>query len=241
MELVTLMERWEITAINSSGIISELYDIYNSTNDEELTIPFIPNEFFAVRLNNHYYFGWSGDKYSSPMVEKYQKMAELPVSWQVEVAKAFWEAHGDELLRQWELFQKEYDPLASYDVHEVTEYEHEGGNTVRDTGSDTRKKTGKVTTTDSAWGLNSDTDVDSDKSVTEYGEGQTPMQDELQYGKLRTNTESASDDLSIHKYGNLGNISLTKLLKEDVEMWSWDFYTRFLFPAIDSFIALPIY
>ena len=241
MELVTLMERWEITAINSSGIISELYDIYNSTNDEELTIPFIPNEFFAVRLNNYYYFGWSGDKYSSPMVEKYQKMTELPVSWQVEVAKAFWEVHGDELLRQWELFQKEYDPLASYDVHEVTEYEHEGGNTVRDTGSDTRKKTGKVTTTDSAWGLNSDTDVDADKSVTEYGEGQTPMQDELQYGKLRTNTESASDDLSIHKYGNLGNISLTKLLKEDVEMWSWDFYTRFLFPAIDSFIALPIY
>lgn len=243
MELVTLMERWEITAINSAGIISELYDIYNSTanNDEELTIPFIPNEQFSVRLNNYYYFGWSGEKYSSPMVERYQQVAELPVSWQVEVAKAFWEVHGDELLRQWELFQKEYDPLASYDVHENTGYEHEGGGSLTRTGSDTRKKTGKISTTDSVWGVNSATDVDSDKSITEYGEGQTPMQDELTYDSGNETTDTASDTLEVHKYGNLGTTSLTKLIKDDIELWAWDFYTKFFFPAIDSMIALPIY
>lgn len=241
MELETLMKTWEITAINSPGIISELYDIYNSTNDEELTIPFIPNEQFSVRLNNYYYFGWSGDKYTSPFVEKYKNLAESPVSWQVEVAKAFWEVHGDELLRQWELFQKEYDPLASYDVHEETGYEHSGSGSVEDSGSDTRKKMGKISVTDSAYGINQNTSADADKSVTEYGEGQMPMQDKLEYGKTRESSESASDELSIHKYGNLGTISLTRLLKDDIEMWQWDFFTKFFFPAIDSMIALPIY
>lgn len=239
MELVTLMERWGITTINSAGIISELYDIYNSTNDEELTIPFIPNEQFSVRLNNYYYFGWSGDKYSSPMVEKYQQVAELPVSWQVEVAKAFWEVHGDELLRQWELFQKEYDPLASYDVHEETGYEHEGGGSLTRTGSDTRTKKGTITTTDSLWGINSDVNKNADRSEIDYGT--SGVQDELTYDSGNETTDTASDTLEVHKYGNLGTTSLTKLLQDDMQLWAWDFYTRFFFPAIDSMIALPIY
>lgn len=236
---MTVMEAWKITSLTDYGIVKLVYDILEQRWQSPEPIPILPTEAFAKLIDNYYYFAWSGDKFSSPLVEKLSKIDEEHMP--EKVTAQFYAIHGDELIRQWQLFQKEYDPLASYDVHEVTEYEHEGGNTVRDTGSDTRKKTGKVTTTDSVWGVNSATDVDADKSITEYGEGQTPMQDELQYGKTRTNSESASDDLTIHKYGNLGNISLTKLLKEDVELWSWDFFTKFFFPAIDSVIALPIY
>ena len=237
---MTVMEAWKITSLADYGIVKLIYDILEqSWQVPSEPIPILPTEEFAKLIDNYYYFAWSGDKFSSPLVEKLSKIDEEHMP--AKVAAQFYAIHGDELIRQWQLFQKKYDPLASYDIHEVTDYEHEGGNTVEDTGSDTRKKTGKVITTDSVWGVNSATDVDADKSITEYGEGQTPMQDELQYGKTRTNTESASDDLTIHKYGNLGNISLTKLLKEDVELWSWDFFTKFFFPAIDSVIALPIY
>ena len=237
---MTVMEAWKITSLTDYGIVKLIYDILEQRwQVPSEPIPILPTEAFAKLIDNYYYFAWSGDKFSSPLVEKLSKIDEEHMP--AKVAAQFYAIHGDELIRQWQLFQKEYDPLASYDVHEVTDYEHEGGNTVTDSGSDTRKKTGKVTTTDSVWGVNSATDVDADKSVTEYGEGQTPMQDELQYGKSRTNSESASDDLTIHKYGNLGNISLTKLLKDDVELWSWDFFTKFFFPAIDSVIALPIY
>lgn len=242
MALVTLMERWGITTTSRYGIISHLYDEYNAgAEPPDIPIPFIPDENAADRLNAYYYFGWSGDKYSSPFVEKFWAMHEATESWQLQIAKTFWEVHGDELLRQWELFQKEYNPLESYDVHEVTDYEHEGGGSMDDSGSDFRKKTGKVTTTDSLWGINSDVNKNADKSITEYGEGVTPMQEEVVHGKSRTTTESASDDLTIHKYGNLGTVPLTKLLRDDIEMWQWDFYTRFFFPAIDSMIALPIY
>lgn len=241
MELVTLMERWGITAINSAGIISELYDIYNSTNDEELTIPFIPNEQFSVRLNNYYYFGWSGDKYSSPMVEKYQQMAELPVSWQVEVAKAFWEVHGDELLRQWALFQKEYDPLASYDVHEETGYEHEGGGSLTKSGFDSKVRTGTVTNKDYSYAYDSDTKKQEGENTTDYGSNENGLTDLVTYDSGNSTTDTASDTLEVHKYGNLGTTSLTKLLQDDMQLWAWDFYTKFFFPAIDSMIALPIY
>lgn len=237
---MTVMEAWKITSLTDYGIVKIVYDILEQRwQDPSEPIPILPTEAFAKLIDNYYYFAWSGDKFSSPLVEKLSKIDEEHMP--AKVAAQFYAIHGDELIRQWQLFQKEYDPLASYDVHEVTEYEHEGSGSVEDSGSDTRKKTGKVSTTDSAWGLNSSVDVDADKSVTEYGEGQTPMQDELQYGKTRESSESASDDLTIHKYGNLGNISLTKLLKEDVELWSWDFFTKFFFPAIDSVIALPIY
>lgn len=243
MELVTLMTRWEITTTNSAGIISELYDIYNSTtnDDEELTIPFIPNEQLAVRLNNYYYFGWSGDKYSSPMVEKYQQLAESPVVWQVEVAKAFWEVHGDELLRQWELFQKEYDPLASYDVHEGTGYSHTGGSSLTKSGFDSKVRTGMVTNKDYSYAYDSDTQKQDGESTTDYGDSMHGLTDLVTYDSGNSTTDTADDTLTVHKSGNLGTTSFTKLLQDDMQLWVWDFYTKFFFPAIDSMIALPIY
>lgn len=243
MALVTLMERWGITATSRYGIISHLYDEYNAgAEPPDIPIPFIPDENVADRLNAYYYFGWSGDKYSSPFVEKFWAMHEVTESWQLQVAKTFWEVHGDELLRQWELFQKEYNPLESYDVHEQTDYEHSGSGSQTDSGSDFHKKTGKITSDDSSYAYDSDTLKPDSQSITQYGEtGGAPMQEEIQHGKSRASSESASDDLTIHKYGNLGTVPLTKLLKDDMELWTWDFYTRYLFPAIDSMIALPIY
>ena len=238
MELVTLIERWGIKNATSSGIITLLYDTYNPLSDPP-EIPFIPTESMSKRLNAYYYFGWSGDKYSSPLVEKYHLSHAMGQEWETEVAKTFWEIHGDELVRQWELFQKEFDPLASYDVHEETGYEHEGGGSLTKTGKDTRTKKGKITTTDSIWGINSSSNVNSDKSEVDYGT--LGVTDELGYASGNTTTDTASDELTVHKYGNLGTTSLTKLLKDDIEMWQWDFYTRFFFPAIDSMIALPIY
>lgn len=238
MELVTLMERWGITATSRYGIISYLYDEYDPGADPP-TIPFIPDENVANRLDAYYYFGWSGDKYSSPFVEKFRNMQQLGEDWKLQVAKTFWEVHGDELLRQWVLFQKEYDPLASYDVYEQTGYEHEGGGSLTRTGSDTRTKTGKITTTDSLWGINSDVNKNADKSEVDYGT--SGVQDELTYDSGNETTDTASDSLDVHKYGNLGTTSLTKLLQDDINLWAWDFYTKFFFPAIDSMIALPIY
>lgn len=238
----TLLEVYKDMAVTGSGgIIMQLWSVIETGHQEDY--PYLNFTSQQIkRLDDYYYLAHSGDKLASPYLEKISTI-EIPniVHWSLEVAHSFWMIHKDELDRQWALFQKEYDPLASYDVHEETGYEHEGGGSLTKTGSDTRKKTGKITTTDSAWGLNSSTDVDADKSVTEYGEGQTPMQDELVYDSSNETTDTASDTLDVHKYGNLGTTSLTKLLKDDIELWMWDFYERIFFPTVDKHIALPIY
>lgn len=240
MELVTLMERWGITATSRYGIISYLYDEYEPGADPP-TIPFIPDENVANRLDAYYYFGWSGDKYSSPFVEKFRNLQQLGEDWKLQVAKTFWEVHGDELLRQWALFQKEYDPLASYDVHEETGYEHEGGGSLTKSGNDTKVRTGSVTNKDYSWAYDSDTKKQEGEGTTDYGSGQAGLTDTVTYDSGNTTTDTASDTLDVHKYGNLGTTSLTKLLQDDINLWAWDFYTKFFFPAIDSMIALPIY
>ena len=237
MKMTNLMEMWGIESLTDYGIVKLLFSIIDAITPDEEPRPILPSEDEAKSIDNYYYFGWSGNKWSSPLVEKMNKVDEVHMP--ANVAQMFWDVHGDELVKQWNLFQKEYDPLASYDVHEETGYEHEGGGSLTKTGKDTRTKKGKIVTTDSVWGVNSVSNVNSDKSEVDYGT--TGVTDELGYDSGNTTTDTASDELTVHKYGNLGTTSLTKLLKDDIEMWQWDFYTRFLFPAIDSMIALPIY
>lgn len=242
MKMTNLMEMWGIESLTSYGIVKLLYDIINAEVHVEPgeKLPILPTENVAKSIDNYYYFGWSGDKWSSPLVEKIHKTDELHM--QGNVARMFWDAHGDELLKEWNLFTKEYDPLRVYDVHEETDYTHNGSGSAGDSGSDDRVTTGKVSTTDDLTGVNSSAFVHADKSVTNYSEeSNNPLKVQTTYGKRRTTSESATDDLDIHKYGLLGTTPLTKLVKDDIELWMWDFYTRILFPAIDSMIALPIY
>lgn len=242
MKMTNLMEMWKIESLTSYGIVKLLYDIINGeiTPEPGERLPILPTEDIAKSIDNYYYFGWSGDKWSSPLVEKINKVDELHM--QGNVARMFWNAHGDELLKEWNLFTKEYDPLRMYDVHEETDYTHSGSGEAVDDGDDKRITTGKVSTTDSLTGVNGSAFANADKSITDYSEESgNPLQVKTEYGKTRTTSESATDDLDIHKYGLLGTTPLTKLVKDDIELWMWDFYTRILFPAIDSMIALPIY
>lgn len=240
MKMTNLMEMWKIESLTSYGIVKLLFSIIDAVTPDEEPRPILPTEDIAKSIDNFYYFGWSGDKWSSPLVEKINKIDEVHMP--ANIAQMFWDAHGDELIREWNLFTKKYDPLRMYDVHEETDYTHNGSGSAGDSGSDNRATTGKVSTTDSLTGVNGSAFANADKSITDYSEeSNNPLKVTTTYGKTRTTTESATDDLDIHKYGLLGTTPLTKLVKDDIELWMWDFYTRILFPAIDSMIALPIY
>lgn len=236
---MTVIEAWGITSLNEYGIVKQLYEILIALPDYEET-PILPNAIIASAIDNFYYFGWSGDKPVSPLTAKVNKLDEVGMN--IRLAEMVWAAHGDELLREWELFMTKYDPLRMYDVHEETDYVHEGSGSASDSGDDVRTTTGKISTTDSLTGVNGSAFANADKSITDYEEElNNPLKVTTDYGKTRETSESATDDLDIHKYGLLGTTPLTKLVKDDIELWMWDYYTRILFPAIDSMIALPIY
>ena len=230
--MINLMEAYQKT-MTSSGFILDLYDYLN---EQQIEVPFMHQE-YAGKLDNYYYYAWSGDKWASPIVEKLLKTDDLS-----ELPAMFWAVYGAQLMRQWENFTREYDPIDDYDITEETGYTHHGGGRVTDSGDDVRTKWGDVESTSSVWGVNSSSAVDSDKTVTDYGNSQNNgLKDMVEYGKTRASTENANDELTIHKYGNLGINPISDFLKKDIELWKLNFFQNIFFKAIDSFLALPIY
>lgn len=242
MNTMTLAEayNWNLGVDSGDGFC---VDLFQYAQAEEIEIPFLTTNTDATQLDFYYYLTWSGDKIISPALEKI--MAQFD-DWtdpeaRTVIVSTFWKIHGEQLLRQWENFTREYDPIDDYDITEETDYSHSGSGSANDSGSDTRKKLGQVSTTDSAWAYDSNTEKNTDKSTTTYGVNTTPMTDETEYGKSRTTSESATDDLTIHKYGNLGINPISDFLKKDIELWKMNFYKNVFFPALDSFLTIPIY
>lgn len=231
--MMNLMEAFQKT-MTTEGIISDLFDFLTQ---HQIECGFLPSQGIASNLDDYYYFAWSGDKWASPVVEKMVKLEQIHY-----LTPMFWSVYGEQLLRQWDNFTREYDPIADYDVTEETGYTHHGGGKVTDSGDDTRSKWNSVESTSSVWGVNSSSAVDSDKTVTNYGNSENNgLKDKVEYGKIRSSTENANDELSIHKYGNLGINPISDFIKKDIELWKLNFYQNIFFKALDSFLALPIY
>lgn len=241
------MEAFKITSLTKYGIIRAIYDTHNPLADPP-EIPFLPSEEVAKRIDNYYYFGWSGDKIISPMLEKlYQPSAASPLD-EYELARMFWDIYGDQLMKQWENFTREYDPINDYDITEETDYLHSGTND----GTDNNVRTGNVEQrgssidTESAWsydktGVNEDRPVTKSKMEIDSNNPMKTQYNQLTDARTRKGTESATDDLNTHKFGNLGVQPVSLLLKQDIELWKMNFYRNIFFPALDSFLAIPIY
>lgn len=242
MNTMTLAEAydWNLTSESGDGFCIDLYEF---AEDAQIEIPFLTTNTEATQLDFYYYLSWSGDKIISPALEKIMAQYDdwTDPEMREVIVSTFWKIYGEQLLRQWENFTREYDPIDDYDITEETDYSHSGRGNITDSGSDTRKKLGKVSTTDSAWTYDSNIEKNTDKSTTTYGENTTPMTDETEYGKRRATAESAEDDLTIHKYGNLGINPISDFLKKDIDLWKWNFYKKIFFPALDSFLTIPIY
>ena len=249
MNLMTLTDAYEKTWTNS-GIIRDLYYLFNVVSNPPV-IPFLPTADIAAAIDNYYYFSWSGDKIISPYMEKFLKTEGDNRT----IALHFWTIHGEQILRQWENFTREYDPIEDYHVTEVTSYTHEGsGASVENGGgsdawSGSIDNEGKTKTTDSVSTYDG-TAKEVSTSVTEYdGQNGTAknkttyngLTDTKTHNNRRDSEESATDDLHIEKSGNLGITPRSQFLKDDIELWKMNFYKKIFFPALDSFLTIPIY
>lgn len=112
---------------------------------------------------------------------------------------------------------------------------HSGNLSTTNTGTDTTVHSGNVTTTNTG----TDTTVHSGNLTT----ANTGTQ-----GNSGTvsNSESADDEKSgtrsreYTKTGNIGNISTQKLLKEEIDLWKYNFICEIM-RDVANFISLPIY
>ena len=234
--------------LTNEGFISDLKEFCG----QQTWMPTSDTEILA--LDNFYFYSWSGDKWIAPVVEKFYDADEGLIGRGM-LALMFMEVYKVQLDRLWEDFVTEYDPVASYDVHEEMNYDHDGGGTREKQGTETNTRTGSindygtVTTRNKAWAYDSNSSSDVSESTVTYGATGVPrstlyndvMDTKVYGGRIDTSTETADDTLTSHKYGSLGIASPAQLLKLDIELWRLNFYTTILFPRIDKFLTLPIY
>lgn len=205
------------------------------------------------QVENYYYFSWSGDKYISPLIEKFYD-EHLGITHETDIAQMFYATHNMKLTKLWNDYVAEYEAINPYDVHEELDYSHSGENEVSNSGNDTNVRTGSIeesgTVRDTRQVYPYDGNVAKNESIVTSVRGAdgdnietiyNQVTDTFTHGKTSSGTDSATDDLDTHKYGNLGILPMARILGEDIELWKMDFYTTILFPMLDRFLTLPIY
>lgn len=240
-------------SLTSEAILVQLYD-YLDDNELLLNAPYLFDRDFTKSLENYYFYAWSGDKLVSPVVRKNWDCDDEELDNQEDLMLMFWHVHSKQLLRLWADAVAEYEPDKPYHVIETTEYEHEGTSGYEDSGADTFEKDGTITESGTVvsgsqiYGFNSNTAADDSKTTVTKGlngndlpQTEYDTVDTKRYGKKRDAGETASDDLTVEKQGNLGVQSIGQMLGEDIELWKWNFYKNGLFKLLDSFLTIPIY
>lgn len=215
----------------------------------------LPDDDGTLRqIENYYYFSWSGDKYVSPLIEKFYD-EHLGITHETEIAQMFYATHNMKLTKLWNDYVAEYKAINSYDVHEELDYLHSGQNEVTNSGHDKNTRSGSIkesgTVQDTRQVYPYNGDVAKNESIVTSVKGPTAgteplttfdnVLDDFEHGKKSTGIDAAVDDLDTHKYGNLGILPIARILGEDIELWKMDFYTTILFPMLDRFLTLPIY
>lgn len=136
-------------------------------------------------------------------------------------------------------------------------------NTRTDNLSSTTQKTGTSSnTTDSDSGIygfnstdSSDSDINHTSESSQYTDGVTTsdtgtqvnaMTDEEVVNEVKSNNTVRNTDVtnekirtSIHK-GNIGNLTTQQLMKQELELWKWNF-TQTVLDDIKDFLTIPIY
>ena len=207
--------------------------------EHEIEIPFLSN---IQAMDLVYHGNFSGNKIVSSLIDNWYTEDFFPAQ-AVKLAEMFWKIEGERLLRLWSTYNKQYDPLWNYNMSGLTTEGHTGSDTLEKLGTQADTTSGKVQNTKKIEGLDSSTFQDSERTETEYGTSNTDRlkversfnnrQDQTTYNSTLTTAWS--------KQGNIGVKTNQEMLREEIEVWTWNFYYKVLFPAVDKILTIPVY
>ena len=244
-ERMNLLKAYSKT-IDSSAFFTDLYGYITLYGN-------VPENFFltletAPLLDMYYFYSHAGQKFISTLIENFYDYENSTLLHRSDIAGMFWALFGDNLIRQWENYRREYEPIENYNMHEIIGEQYAGTDSTTHTGTITDSHSGTITDSGSStltknlYGFNSTDDVPSDTATGTDGNTKT-----LNNSDTRTNnntdatTKGSSRTTETTKHGNIGVTTNQKMLRDDIALWQWNFYTKYLFPLVDSVLTLPIY
>lgn len=206
----------------------------------ELEIPFLDH---TDSLDLEYHGNFSGTKITSTLIDNWYDEETFSTTQAVKLAETFWKLEGERLLRMYESYTAEYNPIHNYDMTYSGTDEHSGDDSLTKAGSERSENYGTVTSEHGIQGFDSSNYQDADKTTTTYGDTSVnPLVTNTSYvGRTDTTEYNSEITRSYTKSGNIGVKTQQEMLREEFQLWEWNFYYRCLFPAVDKLITIPLY
>lgn len=260
MERMNLIKAFNKT-YNSEAFFANLH-LYLVTH--RIEVDFLNSATTAILLDDYYFFSHSGKKYISNLVNNFYDYENNILTHQSDIAAMFWSIYGNNLVREWNNYTKEYDSIENYHMSEVetSEDTNSGVDTSRESYPQYKEivKQNHLVYNDThsdIYGLDSPTGgapannasttteittnphggVDEDELEGDTREIEGSKVNTFEHGK---HTEGGRE---VEKTGLMpvGEGTVQSMLSKDIELWQWNFYTKYLFPMVDKVLALPIY
>lgn len=249
MEKMKLIQAYNKTLTSKAFFyyLKEAISILYPAADPFELAPYLVDENTVDKLDNFYFYSFSGDKITSPLIDKlYDHTNEtLSTAMMLEISTQFYMIYGSTMKSIWETMQADFNPTENYAMNIVdvldSDIDSETDNTTTDTTTASIRNNDKVVTDNDRWGFDNDADsVPVGHSETNTSGGQSSSGSHSSV--LDGNRSVATDETrTITRHGTTGIYSPAALLTDSVEFWKKNFYTKYLFPYVDSVLAIPVY
>lgn len=212
-----------------------------------------------------YYFGHSGSKLISPMLDFYctdyttHVFDALTAENRAFIAGMLYAMYSAKWNHLYSLLTLQYNPVTNYDMTEsesITRETTASGTdtgTVKNTGTDTLERTGTVDTDtsgsveDSIFGFNSSAGVDSnarENSNSSIVTNDTTDEQTKNLTETRDLVNSAESEYSesreLSRSGNIGVTTTQQMIKSEIDLWQWQFFEG-VCKDIDAVLCLSVY
>lgn len=175
------------------------------------------------------------------------------------IAKLLWNLFGKNWKHLWDAYNTEYTPIDNYSIKEVTQRNETDKRDIKRTTSnsqntdttDTMTYGQQIVTDDTIsqynYGFNSTEQVPThvqkdDNAETHSGTDKDVIDTDITSAGTddTVDNDTINEQIQRTRSGNIGQTSYQDLLRQEFELWRWNFYTQ-VFNDVDRFLTLSVF
>lgn len=209
-------------------------------------------------MDDAYFTMYSGIKNPSEFVTLHLN-PDTEIANSLTIARIIYGIYGENWTKLWEAFKTQYVPIDNYNLKETTVRNQTNDRTINKNVTNSGSQDDTTTTTygeninstanaqDYTYGFNSLEKVptgERDETGTEAHSGTDSVADkQVSESTTADNTidnDEENENIERTRQGNVGQNSYQELLRQEFELWRWNFFTQ-VFEDVDKFLVLSVY
>lgn len=232
--------------LSTKGILYYLVQFIQLTypsDDPYERLPYLVDDTTTDRLDNVYFYAYSGDCIVSPTIDKLYDFDNdtLPDSAKLELAAMFYSEYSGVLLKLWNDMQLEFNPMDNYNMHiETSETVENSSESEKHTSSENESHEG-YTENDNVYGFNTDTTLDPNGVPSDYQASSTNVNSSGEGSSTVQKSGDSERSYESDKHGTTGIYSQQQLITQSLKLHEISFYRNYLFPYLDKLLVISVF